>query len=163
MRRKDRDITNNKARICALLDRTSHMVLTIPDDSMPYTVPISYGYEQTEQGFRFYFHCAKEGRKVTLLQQYSTIGVCVCRAAELIKSDISCKYGTEFESLLGTGTACEITDPNEKIHALTVLLKRYDANAPIHFGEKILAATKVYAIDVKDYTAKANFELEETK
>ena len=68
MRRKDREITH----IHAILDLVSECRvcrLAMTDGGVPYIVPLNYGYEYADGALTFYFHSAKEGRKLEILKK----------------------------------------------------------------------------------------------
>lgn len=62
MRRKDREITDRDS-IIRILGECKVMRLGMCLDNIPYVTPVNFGYEITEKGFVFYFHCAQEGEK----------------------------------------------------------------------------------------------------
>ena len=66
MRRKDRQITDLHA-IRTILDGEDVLHLGLCDGNIPYVVPMSYGYEMTDDGrLTLHLHCAGEGRKLEL-------------------------------------------------------------------------------------------------
>ena len=72
MRRKNRQVTDWK-EIKEIVGRCKVARLGMNDDGKVYVVPMNYGCE-TEDGGRltFYFHCAREGRKMDVLKKKST-------------------------------------------------------------------------------------------
>ena len=64
MRRKDREVTDNK-RINEIIMYCDTLRLGIIDGSVPYIVPVSFGYEENQGKKTFYFHGAGEGRTGT--------------------------------------------------------------------------------------------------
>lgn len=156
MRRKDREVTE-QGRIAALLDRCDHMVLSMMDGESTYAVPLSFGYEKTDGGYVFYFHCAKEGKKMDLLQKNPAVSLCLARTEALVKGEKSCNYSVKFESFLAKGKVHFYDTAEEKKHAFTVLLKKYDTEAPLVFSDRMLEQTAVAEIVVEEYSVKANF------
>ena len=63
MRRKDRKVEDKKT-IISILDTCKTASIAMIDQNTPYVLPLSYGYEQKDDSFILYFHCAKEGRKI---------------------------------------------------------------------------------------------------
>ena len=45
---------------------------------------------------------------------------------ELITGDYTCSYSYAYRSLMGTGTICEVTDPEEKVHGLNLLMQHME-------------------------------------
>lgn len=84
MRRKDREITD----ICAILDLVSECKvcrLAMTDGGVPYIVPLNYGYEYADGALTFYFHSAKEGRKLEILKKNPTVCLEWTAGASLLK------------------------------------------------------------------------------
>ena len=68
-------------------------------------------------------HCAKEGHKLECFKENRNVFVEIDRGESLIKADIPCKYGAEYESVMCRGKAMIIEDIKEKCKALGVLMK----------------------------------------
>ena len=63
MRRKNREVTD-RARIEEII-RSCHVCrLGFVDDGRAYIVPMNFGYVEEDGKYVFYFHSAKEGRKI---------------------------------------------------------------------------------------------------
>ncbi len=59
---------HDRALIAAMLDMIPIVHVGCNDGECPYVVPLSYGYEVTEDALRVFLHCAREGRKAELWQ-----------------------------------------------------------------------------------------------
>lgn len=84
MRRKDREITD----ICAILELVSECKvcrLAMTDGGIPYIVPLNYGYEYADGALTFYFHSAKEGRKLEILKKNPAVCLELDGRASLLK------------------------------------------------------------------------------
>ena len=57
---------HNRALIAAMLDQIPIVHVGCNNGGWPYVVPLSFGYEVTEEALRVYLHSAREGRKVEL-------------------------------------------------------------------------------------------------
>lgn len=68
MRKFEQQI-HDRALIAAMLDRIPIVHLGCSDGGWPYVVPLSFGYEVTEEALRVYLHSAREGRKVDLWER----------------------------------------------------------------------------------------------
>ena len=82
MRRKDREITHIRT-ILDLVSECKVCRLAMTDGGVPYIVPLNYGYEYADGALTFYFHSAKEGRKLEILKKNPT--VCLEAGASLLK------------------------------------------------------------------------------
>ena len=67
MRRKDREVTD-RTLISGMLDIAEILHIAINSTPFPYIVPVNFGYEWNAGELVFYFHSAKEGRKLDLLR-----------------------------------------------------------------------------------------------
>lgn len=68
MRRKDREITDS-LRIADIINRCTCCRIGFYDDGEIYVVPLNFGYEVKDDSYVFYFHGAKEGRKIDLTKR----------------------------------------------------------------------------------------------
>ena len=152
MRRQDR--ARDREFSLALIDRCTHgvMALTTGED-FPYCLPLSF----VRLGDDLYFHCAMAGRKVDLLRRFPQ--VCVTFVGEDRPAFVPpATYTTYFQSVIVTGKAGEVTDPEEKIAALRALCQKV---TPEHMDsleaaiQKSLAVTAVWKVHMEEITGKA--------
>lgn len=122
MRRKDREITDIN-RIIEIIDSCRVFRLGMVDDGMPYVVPLNFGYEYKDGSFEFYFHCAKEGRKLDIIAKDSRVCFEMDCNHELTEANDACAYGYNFSSVIGEGTAGIVTDTGEIKRMLTALMR----------------------------------------
>ena len=102
----------------AILQKGTSGVLALCGASgQPYAVPLSYVYHQG----KLYFHCAKAGHKLDLLDQNPRASFCVVGQDEVIPA----KYTTYYRSVVVFGAVRQLTDPAEKRAAIEALALRY--------------------------------------
>lgn len=68
MRRKDREVTEN-SEIEEILNKCKVFRIGLVDDSGVYILPLNFGYVLDGNKLELYFHGAKAGKKVELLDQ----------------------------------------------------------------------------------------------
>lgn len=85
MRRKDREITDIHT-ILELVSECKVCRLAMTDGGVPYIVPLNYGYEYADGALTFYFHSAKEGRKLEILKKNPTVSSSWTAGASLLKT-----------------------------------------------------------------------------
>lgn len=146
MRRKDREITD-KAAIEAILQRAQVCRIALADGEQPYIVPVCFGYEPG----RLYFHSATEGRKLDILRRNDRVCFEAEADAEFIPADQACEWTVRFSSVIGFGKAAFVENPEEKEHALQVLMQHYGGQTT-GFGD--LRRVAVIRIDVEEMTGK---------
>ncbi len=150
MRRKDRELTPEQA--WEIVDRCGYGVLSMLDEAgMPYGVPLNFARE----GYSVYFHSALEGKKADCLRCRSRVCLtCVEDGPTIDQPALTTRYA----SAILRGTAAEVTEPEEKIHALRLLCRKLAPENPEGRGgfESCLDATAVWRITVEEITGKAN-------
>lgn len=123
MRRIDREIADT-AEIIKVLERCDTVRIGMRGEEYPYVVPVSFGVEIADGVPAVYFHCAREGLKVDLLQK----DPCVCVEGDVfIKVERTARGITaRYESVIGFGRCTLLTDPAEVLHGLRVITDHYD-------------------------------------
>ena len=148
MRRKDREMDKDFALYVA--DKCDYAVVAMstPGGGV-YGVPLSI----VREGEYLYFHAAMEGRKSECLK--TNPKVCVTCVGDTMV--IPGKFTTAYESAIIEGTASEVTDDEEKIHALKILCERYTPSNMEDFDNAIkrsLFRTAIWKIHIDDITGK---------
>jgi len=148
MKRKDREQSKDFA--LAVADKSAFSVMaTVNPDETPYCVPIS----PAREGEWLYFHCAHEGHKVDNLRQRSK----VCVSCVGVQEALPGKFALKYESAVIFGSASEVTDREEKIHALDLISKRYTPDNMAAFDKAIerqLDVTAVWKIHIDEISGK---------
>ena len=154
MRRKDREITD-PAAIGAILDRcdTCRVALNGPD-GYPYLVPLSFGWEESGGKYRFYFHCASGGTKLSLLRADGRCAFELDAGHRLAWSDIPCEIGMEYESVCGIGHLEEVCGSAEKRRGLQKILYQYAGEGEFALPEESFAHVTVLRLEVLELRAK---------
>ncbi len=67
MRRTDREVKDT-AEIMKIIEKCDVCRLGLSDGNVPYVVPMNYGYEYSDGKLTLYFHGAKEGKKLQIIQ-----------------------------------------------------------------------------------------------
>ncbi len=148
MRRKDREMHTDFA--WKIVDKCEYAVLAMADtDGSPYCIPISI----CRDGSSVYFHCALQGKKLDLLRENPKI--CLTCVGDTHR--MADKFTTEYESAVIMGTASEVLQDCEKIHALRLLCERHTPANMHTFEEAIarsLSNTGIWKINVSQITGK---------
>lgn len=153
MRRKDREV-NEIEDIKDIIKNCKVCHVAMVDNEMPYVIPLNFGYEIIDDTLTLYFHSAKEGRKIDILRKNNLVCFEMCIEGEPVNAKITpCNSGYYFSSVLGNGTVKFITDINEKMKALTLLLKQ-QADIDVTFTETQANTVCVFKIVSNDFTGK---------
>lgn len=149
MRRKDRWMPEEFA--WEVVDKCAYAFLAMTaEDGSPYGLPVTIA----RGGRAVYFHSAMEGRKVECLRRSPR----VCLACVGNTQVPPGKFTTLFESAVLFGTAEEVTEDDEKIHALQLLCQRHTPENMEAFPRAIaksLGRTGVWRINVEEISGKA--------
>ena len=112
---------------------TSGVLALCGADGQPYAVPLSYVYQEGT----LYFHCARAGHKLDLLDQNPKASFCVIGQDQVVPE----KYTTYYRSVILFGTVRRLTAGEEKRAAILALARRYSPDEP---AEKVDAEIARY-------------------
>lgn len=161
MRRTDRQITELSA-IRAILEGEDVLHLAMCDNNTPYIVPMSYGFDLTDEGkLTFYLHCAGDGRKLDLLRQNPNVCFEVSRKVRLVYNEKMGSCTAKYRSVIGVGRAVIEDSAGEKLRSLDALMRQAGHADHPPYEEKLLAMTRTLRIEVEEYTAKSNIAPDE--
>lgn len=138
-----------------ILRRGTAGVLAVADaDSYPYAVPLSYVFAED----RLYFHSAKAGHKLDLIQANARVSFCVIDQDQIVAPELT----TYFRSAIVFGRAVIVQDEQEKQQALELLAEKYspgyEAEAQTSI-QKQWNAVQVVRVDIDHMTGKEAIEL----
>lgn len=150
MRRMDRAVTDHQ-EIVDIMSRCEVLHLAINTDGAPYLLPVNFGMES--DGMTLYIHGAVSGTKYDLIARDNRVGFEMdCHHGLVLdEEDHSCTI--DYESVMGWGFMEELTEEEEKRHALRLLMKQYHAeDFPLDMGP--LPRTRILRLKVQERTAK---------
>ena len=137
MRRKDREVLGDE-NIAKIIEQCTTCHVAMTDDanaSMPYVIPLSFGYSLTDSVLELYFHCAHVGKKLDCIRKNPNVAFSMCVENRIeIHEDAYCKSGRFYASVVGQGKAEIVEDVAEKCRGLSLLMERQAASAPQHFA-----------------------------
>lgn len=157
MRRKDREVKNPE-EIRKILEGCKVCRLALVDEGAPYIVPMNMACDYDGEKLVLYFHCAKEGKKLELIRKNPKVGFEMDKEIALVEGDTPCQYSYRFASVIGKGTAEIIEDEQEKVKALTKVMKHQSGKDFDDFEKnpKLLKAVAVIRVTAEEYTCKQN-------
>ena len=152
MTKRELQITDEN-QIRAILDEAKVLHLGLCVDNEPYVVPMNYGYTMEEGRLTFYLHGALRGKKLDMIRANNRVFVELDCNRVPFESDKPCQYGLGYSSVMGRGTATVVDDVEEKMKALTALMKT-QTGKDFTFNEQLVSIVSVIRIDVAEFTAK---------
>jgi len=153
MRRKNREVTDKKD-ILDILRQCDTVRIGLTGIDGPYVVPVSFGLDLSGEKPVVYFHCARKGMKVDMLD----VDGRVC-----VEGDIFLGYEVEahgittrYESVIGFGKCKVVEDDKEILEGLRLICEHCGfKNVPLDtcWG---LSAVRIYRIELDSITGKRN-------
>ena len=154
MRRKRQQLTEAEC-IEILMKNTSGVLAVLGDSGYPYTVPLSYVYDNGS----LYFHCAKSGHKLDAIKNCDKVSFCVIDQDLVVPE----KYTTYFRSVIIFGRASVVDQEDEIRSAIEKLAVKYhpddskdNRDSVIEKEYKTMCMVK---IQIKHITGKEAIEL----
>lgn len=170
MRRKDREMSAEFG--LEVIDRARYGIVSMVNkNNEPYGIPLSI----VRDGSTLYFHSAKEGEKVKILETNPKVSIAfvgntkipenyteeelseIARDKSKAKLLISNVFTTEFESAIVRGKVKLVENEEEKIKAMRLICEKYTPSKMEYFPLAIeagLGRANVYKVEIQEITAK---------
>jgi uncharacterized protein len=150
--------------IDAMMSKAEYATLALCSDNLPYSVAVNFVHE----GDVIYFHGSQNGRKMQTLKANPKVSLSIVENFSLIASyfssteELACPATQFFKSISIDGEVSIVQESAEKQKALTLLMQKLQPEGgykpfsdPAY--EKMLNATAVLRIDIKELRAKFKF------
>lgn len=155
MRRKDREVLD-EVKIDKFIRNCDCCRIGFYDkeNNEVYIVPLNFGYSHVDNKRVFYFHGAKEGRKIELISKTKKVSFEMDSNHELIVGKMACNYSERYQSVMGTGLISFVEDKDEKIAALNEIMFQSTGKKDWDFSEPMLNGVAVFKIEVTSLSCK---------
>ena len=152
MTKRERHITDPQ-QILHILDtaKVLHLGLCVEDE--PYVVPMNYGYTMEDGKLVLYLHSALRGKKLDMIRANPKVFFELDCDLLPFEGEKACQYGLGYSSVMGRGTAAIVEDVEEKMKAMSILMKT-QTGKDFEFNDKLVSIVAVIRIDTAEYTAK---------
>lgn len=150
--KRERAVTD-KEEVVNILDKCQIIHIGMLDEDEVYIVPMNYGYTYEGDQLTFYVHGAKKGRKMDVIAANPKVSFEMECDVNPFPGKAACQYGTSYGCIMGKGVATILEDPQEKMQALSILMKT-QTGKDFDFNEKMVSIVNVVRIDVTGYSAK---------
>ncbi|MEZ5071679.1 MAG: GNAT family N-acetyltransferase [Bacteroidales bacterium] len=120
MRKSNQEIQPDGA-VEALLASATLCRIAMWDGETPYVLAFNFGYADSH----LYIHSAPEGKKISLLERHPRVGFEITERASLVKGEKACQWSTRYRSVVGTGMAEVIRDPEEIRAGLRIIMEQH--------------------------------------
>ena len=152
MTKRELQITDEN-QIRNILDTAKVLHLGLAVNNEPYVVPMNYGYTMEEGKLVLYLHSAQKGKKLDMMRANPKVFFEMDCDWVPFEGEKPCQYGLGYSSIMGCGTAQVVEDVEEKIKAMSALMKT-QTGKDFFFNERLVSIVAVIRIDVAEYTAK---------
>jgi len=152
MRRQDREVSDRK-EIIEIMRKCDVCRIAFFDEEYPYILPLNFGGSYEGSDLELFFHGAKEGKKLSLIQNNPRVSFEMDCSHKLITGEKACNYTMEYESVCGNGEIVMLKD-HDKVMALTHIMKQYSKGSTFEFGDNELKAITAFKLKVNQITGK---------
>ena len=152
MTKRERQVTDEK-QILEILDKSKVLYLGLSVNDEPYVVPMNYGYTHEDGKLVLYLHSAVRGKKLDMIRTNPKVFFAIDCDRKPFEGVLPCQYGLVYSSVMGKGVATIVEDVQEKMKAMSILMKT-QTEKDFTFNEKLVSIVTVIRIDVESYTAK---------
>lgn len=154
-------LTKDDAWIRAFLKQAQVGHIATSVDNQSYLNPTTFWYD--EENHQVVFHSNIAGRVRSNIEINPKVSLEASELGKLLPSNVALEFSLQFRSVILFGAARIITDPEEAKKLLYGLLSKYfpALSAGKEYREitdKELRATSVYAIKIKEWSGKENWE-----
>ena len=134
-----------------LLQNGSFGVLSLVDtNGGAYGIPLNFAWDGNNT---IYVHCATQGHKLNCLNACADTSFCVVGNSRVIPE----KFSTDYSSVVAKCKAELVSDDNEKLSALEMLVKKY---SPTHtergkeYAQNALQRVAVIKLSIVSFSGK---------
>lgn len=150
MRRKDREV-KDAAEIVQIMSRCEVLRLALNGGQVPYLLPVNFGMEP--DGMTLYIHGAGKGTKYDLIAKDNRASFEMDCTHGLVLEEQGHECTMNYESVIGWGYLDELTDYEEKLHALMRIMAQYHSEE-FPFNPAPIPYTRILRLRVQERTAK---------
>jgi nitroimidazol reductase NimA-like FMN-containing flavoprotein (pyridoxamine 5'-phosphate oxidase superfamily) len=153
VRRKDREIASIDG-ILGILGANKVCRLGLCLDGKPYVIPLNYGFGYVDGKLSIYFHSAKTGLKIDMIEKSPSACFEIDCSHKLIEGEEACSYGFAYESVIAFGKARLCLDRESKAYGLGKLMENQAPEAPSTYPDSQLDKVAVIVLEVDEVSGK---------
>ncbi len=148
MRRRDKEIEDKK-EIESIIRKCDVCRIALSEDNSPYIIPMCFGYGDN----CLYFHSAVDGKKIDIIKKNNRVCFEFDIYVGLIKSENPCDWDVKYHSVVGSGRAFFIENPEEKIRALNIITEHYSGT--VHeYRKNSVDNVRIIKVEIENITGK---------
>jgi len=147
--KKDKEVTDKQV-IEEILTKSEICRIAIHDTEYPYIVPLNYGYCDNT----LYFHSATTGKKLDLIRINNKVCFEIEYSSQIIQHEESCKWTTNYLSLIGFGEIEIIDDTFDKKKGLDIIMSHYGKTTNNVYNDTQINNLVIFKLPITGLTAK---------
>ncbi|WP_019177869.1 pyridoxamine 5'-phosphate oxidase family protein [Methanomassiliicoccus luminyensis] len=146
------DVITDREEMEELLRKEKVCRFAMCDDRGPYVLPTAYGYRDG----RLYLHSSREGRKIEALKRDPRVCFVVDTGYEMVPGSPGGPHriAFRFKSVIGSGRARFVEDPEEKREAMDIIVEQQFGKAGFNYSGQGLENMAVIRVDLESLTGK---------
>lgn len=128
-------------------------------DNVPYVIPMNFSWENVGEDIVLYIHTGRKGKKFDMLKEGAEVCITAAYAGGIRwpNSQISCRTGYNFRSIVSMAKVNVIEDREKKIHALDLLMEKI-AKKPGSYSDAQIEKVNIIALTLFDTGVKDMWE-----
>lgn len=151
MLRKQRQMSPEDAE--DLLSESAVGRLAMCHDNEPYVIPMLFYYNRKEA--EIFLHCAMKGRKIEAIESNSNVCFEIDEMKSIVLADVPCEFDLIYRSVIVTGRAMLLDEPEMKAKALNMIFGKYVTGSKrMIIGADMAKGTQLIRIEISGITGK---------
>ncbi len=116
----------------------------VDQNNMPYTLGFNFGYFDKV----LYLHGGPTGTKIDILRNNPNVCIIMSTAHQMYhqSENVACSFGMKYKSVLIRGKVEFIEDLEEKVLALTHVMRQYTKREDFRYGQPSLKNVTVFKV-----------------
>ncbi|MEA4912007.1 MAG: pyridoxamine 5'-phosphate oxidase family protein [Oscillospiraceae bacterium] len=155
MRRQDREVTDG-ARIDSIIESCDCCRLGLFDGTRAYIVPLSFLFRYENGARVLYFHCALEGKKLTLARERPAVCFEMDTAHRFVAGSGPMDNTMLYQCVMGEGSIGVVESVSDKRSRIGELIARYRRKADPAFFSPPADGVTVLRLAVERISCKEN-------
>lgn len=148
MHRSDKEIIGLN-EIEEIIKKADVCRIAVTEHSIPYIIPMCFGYSNQT----LYFHSAKEGKKLSILQRNPQACFEMDIDTKVVPSHRACQWSMTYHSVIGLGEVEFIENIKDKREAMQYIMQHYGEHEG-SFTDEALAGVTLFKLMIKTITGK---------
>lgn len=137
--------------IDSVINSTEVCYVGMVDGDEPYVLPFNYGYD----GEYIWLHSGKAGRKHDIFSKNSKVCIAISTNHELHfrHEQVACSYSMKFKSIVINGVVEYVSDYDEKIKGMNIIMKHY-TKKEFPYNKPAIDNVEIFKVKIERISAR---------